>query len=136
MQRPIGRCKCILSKSGAALRLSLHKGADLFFHVLHFFVEHPGGHAQRAVTKDNDLLHAVRGRHPDAAAFADFVGDPLDEHIGGLGLLGIDHMDVVVLLNGTGAAGHAVGIEHQNEHALLVALIVAQDVHQPMAGSV
>ena len=44
---------------GAALRLSLHKGADLFFHVLHFLVEHPGRHAQRAVTKDNDLLHAV-----------------------------------------------------------------------------
>ena len=64
------------------------------------------------------------------------MGDPLDEHIGGLCLLGVDHMDVVVLLDGAGAAGHAVGIEHQNEHALLVALIVAQDIHQPMAGGV
>ena len=88
------------------------------------------------MTKDNDLLHAVRGCHPDAAALADLMGDPLDEHIGGLGLLGVDHMDIVVLLDSTGATGHAVGIEHQNEHALLVALIVAQDVHQPMAGSV
>ena len=88
------------------------------------------------MTKDNDLLHTVRGRHADTAAFADLVGDPLDEHIGGLGLLGIDHMDVVVLLNGTRAAGHAVSIKYQDEHAFLVALIVAQDVHQPMAGSV
>ena len=45
-------------------------------------------------------------------------------------------MDIVVLLDGTGAAGHAVGIEHQNEHAFLVALIVAQDVHQFAAGGV
>ena len=44
---------------GIALRLSLHKGADLLFHVLHFLVEHPGGNAQCAVAKDNDLLHAV-----------------------------------------------------------------------------
>ena len=36
-----------------------HKGTDLFFHVLHFLVEHPGGHAQCAVAKDDDLLHAV-----------------------------------------------------------------------------
>ena len=64
------------------------------------------------------------------------MGDPLDKHIGGLGLLGVDHMDIVVLLDGTGAAGHAVGIEHQNEHAFLVALIVAQNVHQLAAGGV
>ena len=41
------------------LRLTLHKGADLLFHVLYFLVEHPGGHAQCAVAKDDDLLHAV-----------------------------------------------------------------------------
>ena len=64
------------------------------------------------------------------------MGDPLDEHIGGLGLLGIDHMDVVVLLDGAGASGHAVSIKYQDEHAFLVSLIVAQDVHQPMAGGV
>ena len=88
------------------------------------------------MTKDNDLLHTVRSRHADAAALADLMGNPLDEHIGGLGLLGVDHMDVVVLLDGAGAAGHAVGIEHQNEHAFLVALIVAQDIHQLAASGV
>ena len=64
------------------------------------------------------------------------MGDPLDEHIGGLGLLGIDHMDVVVLLNGAGATGHAVSIKYQDKHAFLVALIVAQDIHQLAAGGV
>ena len=45
-------------------------------------------------------------------------------------------MDIVVLLDDTGAAGHPVGVEHKDENALLEPLIVAQDVHQPMAGSV
>ena len=88
------------------------------------------------MAQDDDLLHAVGGGHPDTAVPADLMGDPLDEHVRRFGLLGVDHMDIVVLLNAAGAAGHPVGIEHQDEHALLEALIVAQDVHQLVAGGV
>lgn len=53
------------------------------------------------------------------------MSNVLDEHIGGFGFLGVDHMDIVVLLNAAGAARHTIGIEYKNKIALLVALIVA-----------
>ena len=71
-----------------------------------------------------------------AAILADLVGDVLDEHIRRLGLFGVDDVDVVVLLDAAGAAGHAVGVEDENDHALFEALIVAQDVRQLFAGGV
>ena len=86
------------------------------------------------MAEDDDLFHAVRGGDADPAALADFVGDMLDEHIRRLGFLGVNHMDIVVLLDGAGAAGHPVGVEHKDENALLEPLIVAQDVHQLFAG--
>ena len=86
------------------------------------------------MAEDDDLFHAVRGCDADPAALADLVGDMLDEHIRRLGFLGVDHMDIVVLLDGAGAAGHPVGVEHKDENALLEPLIVAQDVHQLFAG--
>lgn len=51
--------------------------------------------------------------------FADLVGDALDEHIRRFGLFGVDDMDVVVLLDAAGTARHTVGIEHEDEDALL-----------------
>ena len=45
-------------------------------------------------------------------------------------------MDVVVLLDAAGTARHTVGIEHEDEDALFEALIVAENVHQPVAGGV
>ena len=48
------------------------------------------------MAQNDDLLHAVGGRHPDPAVFADLVGDALDEHIRRLGLFRIDDMDVVI----------------------------------------
>ena len=86
------------------------------------------------MAQNDDLFHAIGGGHADAAALADLMGDTLDEHIGGLGFPGVDHMDIVVLLYAAGAARHTVGIKHKDEHALLKALIVAEDVHQPVAG--
>ena len=86
------------------------------------------------MAQNDDLFHAIGGGHTDAAALADLMGDTLDEHISGLGFPGVDHMDIVVLLYAAGAARHTVGIKHKDEHALLKALIVAEDVHQPVAG--
>ena len=88
------------------------------------------------MAQNDDLLHAVGGGHPDAAVLADLVGDVLDEHIRRLGLFGVDDVDVVVLLDAAGAAGHAVGVEDENDHAFFEALIVAQDVRQLFAGGV
>ena len=71
------------------------------------------------MAQNDDLFHAIGGGHADAAALADLMGDTLDEHIGGLGFPGVDHMDIVVLLYAAGAARHTVGIKHKDEHALL-----------------
>ena len=86
------------------------------------------------MAQNDDLFHAIGGGHADAAALADLVGDTLDEHIGGLGFPGVDHMDIVVLLNAAGAARHTIGIEYKNKIALLVALIVSQNIHQLVTG--
>ena len=88
------------------------------------------------MTQNDDLLHAVGGSHADTAVLANLVGDVLDEHIGRFGFLGVDDVDIVVLLDAAGAAGHAVGVEHEDDHALFEALIVAQDVRQLFAGGV
>ena len=88
------------------------------------------------MAQNDDLLHTIGGRHPDPAVFADLVGDALDEHIRRFGLFGVDDVDVVVLLDAAGTARHTVGIEHEDEDALFEALIVAENVHQPVAGGV
>jgi len=64
------------------------------------------------------------------------VGGAFDVHIGGLGLAGVDDIQIMVLLDLPCAAAHLVGVEHQNRHAALVARIVAQNVHQAAAGGV
>ena len=57
-----------------------------------------------------------------------------NEHVRRFCFLRVDHMDVVVLLDGARTARHPVGVEHKDEVAFLVALIVAQNVHQLMPG--
>ena len=94
---------------------------DLLLRFLHFFMEHAGRDTEGTMAQDNDLLHAIGGSHADAAALADLMGDTLNEHIGGLGFSGVDHMDIVVLLYAAGAARHTVGIKHKDEHALFEA---------------
>ena len=42
----------------------------------------------------------------------------------------------MVLLDAAGTARHTVGIEHEDEDALFEALIVAENVHQPVTGGV
>ena len=88
------------------------------------------------MAQNDDLFHAVGGGHADPPPLADLVGDMLDEHIRRLGLLGVDDVDVVILLDDAGAARHTVGIEHEDEHTLFEPLIVAQDVHQLLAGGI
>ena len=72
------------------------------FHILHFLMEHAGGDTQRAVAQNDDLLHAVGSSHTHPPPLADLMSNVLDEHIGGFGFLGVDHMDIVVLLNAAG----------------------------------
>ena len=84
---------------------------DLLFCFLHLFMEHAGRDPESTMAQDNDLFHAIGGGHADAAALADLMGDTLNEHIGGLGFPGVDHMDIVVLLYAAGAARHTVGID-------------------------
>ena len=98
---------------------------------------HMGELCEEAIGKATTALKEGSMEQAEKVRIADEqIDNPLDEHIGGLGLLGIDHMDVVVLLDGAGASGHAVSIKYQDEHAFLVALIVAQNVHQLAAGGV
>ena len=80
--------------------------------------------------QNDELFGPVRGGHPNPVALVDLIGGLFDEHIGGLGLLGVDHMDVVVLLHHPHAALHPVGVEHKDQHAGVEPLIIAQDVHQ------
>ncbi len=88
------------------------------------------------MAQNDDLLHAVGGRHPHPAVLADLMGDMLNEHVRRLGLFGVHDVDIVVLLDAAGAAGHPVGVEHKDDHAFFKALIIAQDVCQLFAGGI
>ena len=68
---------------------------DLLLRLLHLFMEHAGRDTKGTMAQNDDLFHAIGGGHADAAALADLMGDMLDEHIGGLGFRGVDHMDIV-----------------------------------------
>ena len=103
------------------LPFSLQIPPDLLLRFLHLFMEHAGRDPEGTMAQDDDLFHAIGGGYADAAALADLMGDTLNEHIGGLGFSGVDHMDIVVLLYAAGAARHTVGIKHKDEHALFEA---------------
>ncbi len=68
-------------------------------------MEHAGRDAEGTVAQNDDLFHAVGGGHTDPPPLADLVGDMLDEHIRRLGLLGVDDVDVVILLDAPGLPG-------------------------------
>ena len=59
------------------------------------------------------------------------MGRALNVHIGGLGLPGVDDIEVVVFFDLPRAAPHLVGVKYQNRHTALIACVVAQNVHQP-----
>ena len=85
---------------------------------------------------DDDLLGTVAADDAGAVLLRQLVGGAFDVHIGGLGLAGVDDIQIMVLFDLPCAAPHLVGVEHQNRHAALVACIVAQNVHQAAAGGV
>ena len=64
----------------------------------------------------------------------DLVGGLLDVHVGGLGLFGVHHVEVVVLLHRAHPALDLVGVEDQDGHAPPVRREVAQDVHELVPG--
>ena len=83
--------------------------------------------------QDDNLLQIIRGRHTHAALLAQLVGGALDVGVGGLRLLGVDHADAADRLHRAGVALDLVGVEHQNDHALAIALIVGENVDQRRA---
>lgn len=69
---------------------------DGFLDRLDLLVEFRGGDALRAVAEDNELLQTVGGRHAHPPALSERIGHAFDILVGGLGLLGVDDVDVVI----------------------------------------
>ena len=111
----------------------LHLPAGLF----HLVPQVLGGETEGAVAQNDELLGGVRGGHSDPAPLSGkLIAGLFDIAVGRLGLFGVDHMDVVILFHRAGALGDLVGVKNQNDPVFPVALIVAEDVHQPFSGSV
>ena len=88
------------------------------------------------MAQDDELLRAVRRGHPDPVLPGDLIGGLLDIAVGGLGLLGIDHVDVVVFGHRARVALDLVGVKDHDDHAFAEALVVGQDVQQQLPGGV
>ena len=59
---------------------------DPYEERLYLLVEHPGRDAERAVAQNDDLFHAVGGRHPHPAIPADLMGDAAPDQKHGIRL--------------------------------------------------
>ena len=112
------------------------KVLDLLAGGTDFPVEFVCRHALGTVTQNDSLFQTVRGRNLDAVRAGQVVGRFLDVHVGGLGGLGVDHVDAVHLLDRTGIVLDAVGVKDQNEVTFFDALIVAQQVNERRAGGI
>ena len=81
------------------------------------------------MAQNDELLGPVGGGHPHPVLFSQLVGGLFNVGVGGLGLLGVDHVDVVVFHHLSQAAGHLIGVKDQDHLAPAKTLIVAQQVH-------
>ena len=82
------------------------------------------------MTQNDHLLHAVRGCDADAVLARQVVGRLLDIHIRRFGLLGVHHVQSVLLFDRADAALDLVRIEHDDQMALAHTLVVTQDVDE------
>ena len=106
------------------------------FRLLDFLTKFLRRDTVGAISQNNQLLHPIRGRHTDTVLPAQCAGGLFDVRVRRLRSLGIDHINVVHVLDLPLHAVDTIGIEHQNQVALPIALIVAQDSDQPASGSV
>ena len=84
----------------------------------------------------DDLLQSIRGRHPHPVLLGQRVGHFFDIHIRCLGFFGVYHADAMVPFNAAGIALYLVGVKDQYQLAPPVALVVAQDLNEPVPGGV
>lgn len=109
---------------------------NLALNRLHLLPEGGGGNPEGPVAQDDELLRPVGGGHPDPVAFPQLIGGPLDIGVRRLRLLGVDHVDVVVLLHGPLAPSDLIGVKDGDKLAFPVALVVAKKVAQGLPGGV
>ena len=64
------------------------------------------------MAQNDQLFGAVRGGHPHLAGFFQLVGGLFNVHIGGFGLFGVHHRDVMIPAHLAPAAGHLVSVKH------------------------
>ena len=88
------------------------------------------------MAQDDQLLRPVGGGHPDPVALPQLIGGPLDVGVRRLRLLGVDHMDAVVLLHGPLAPPDLIGVKDGDDLAFPVTLVVAKKVAQGLPGRV
>ena len=88
------------------------------------------------MAQNNHLLQIVRSGHPHLVPLGDGVGGFFNIGVRRLRLFGIDHIDVVIFAHFPQVAGHLVGVENQNHLTAPVALIIAEQIHQQLAGGI
>ncbi len=101
---------------------------DAALDLLHLLPEGGGRHPKGPVAQNDQLLRPVGGGDLHPVMPAQLIGGPLDIGVRRLRLLGVDHMDVVVLLHGPLSSPDLVGVEDGDDPALLIALKVAQQI--------
>jgi len=98
--------------------------------------EIPRGPEDAPLTSDNELDHAVGGSDCGAVASADADRDFFDVLVGGLRFFCIHNVDVVIFLDFLDTSRNLVGIEDNDDADLPESLIIAQDVHELVAGRI
>ena len=103
---------------------------DLTTHNLYFFFEFSGGNQGPSLSKCYHLLYTVR-RHDCYVIFmTDFMHDLFDILVSGLGLFGINYMNIMVFLDLQIVAFYFVCVKYKNHDAFLKSLIITENIHK------
>ena len=90
----------------------------------------------RTLSHDDDLLQPVRSSNCHLILSANPVDCFFDILVCGLGFFGIYHVNVMIGKNFFHVSFHLVSVKYKDQCTFAVSLIVAQDIHQLIAGRV
>ena len=105
-------------------------------HMLDLKLQLPCRHAAGSLTDSDELLQPITGRHRDLKLLRQAVRSAFNVAVRGLRSLRIDYIDIVLLLHGTIVIFDLIRVKDDDQRALAVSLIIAQDLDQPLPGRI
>ena len=104
--------------------------------MLHLQLQLPGRHAAGPLADGDELLHSIAGGHRDPELLRQTMRGTLDVAVRGLRRLRVIDIDIVLLLHGALIILDLVRVKDDDQRALPVSLIIAQDLDQAVSGRI